>query len=137
MNISIWVPSILVKSPKDPLLNYLEHLQGGYTFKFKQNDKILTKNHSSDFDMYSSPLMDQFFCVKILFFSCMRLSTDENIKNFSKHQKWNQFRVLGISDFLFYWFESQWKSYHVIIGAKLKSIFSFMTGEFFIFHFNK
>ena len=40
-------------------------------------NKLLTKSHSSDFDMCSSPLMDQFFCVKILFFSCM---TDENIK---------------------------------------------------------
>ena len=45
--------------------------------------------------------------------------------------------MLGKFDSLFYWFESLWKSYHVNIGAKLKSRFSFMTGEFFILNFNK
>ena len=74
-------------------LNHLE--QGGNTFKFKQNDKILTKNHSSDFDMCSSPLMDQFFCVKILFFSCMRLSTDENIKKLFKTSKMKSVQSVG------------------------------------------
>ena len=73
-------------------------MQGGNNFKFKQNDKILTKNHSSDFDMCSSPPKDQFFCVKILFFSCMRLSTDESVK---KHQFW----MLEKLKFLFYWFK--------------------------------
>ena len=34
-------------------------------------------------------------------------------------------------------FESQWKSYHINIGAKLKNKFSFMTGEIFFLNFNK
>ena len=34
-------------------------------------------------------------------------------------------------------FESQWKSYHENIGAKLKKKFSFMIGDFFILHFSK
>ena len=110
---------------------------GGHTFKFSQNDGTLTKNHSSDFNMCSSPYMDQFFCVQIFCFSCMRLSTDETVKNFSKHQKWNQFRMLGKLDFLSHWFESQWKFYQINSGAKLKRRFSFMAGTFFVLNFNK
>ena len=64
-------------------------------FIFKQNDKIFTTNNSSDFDKCSSPLMDQFFCVKIPFFSCMRLSTDENIKNLFKTSKMKSVQSVG------------------------------------------
>ena len=34
-------------------------------------------------------------------------------------------------------FESQWKSYHVNIGTKLKKKFSFMICEIFILNFSK
>ena len=64
-------------------------------FRFKQNDKVLTKNHSSDFDMCSSPLMDQFFCVKILFFQLHETQywweykiTFQNIKNEISSECW-------------------------------------------------